>query len=54
MKKLLPGAFVAFAALCLSGIALADNTAGGSALDDLFGDVSECKENRLWRIEDTK
>jgi len=26
----------------------------GDELDDLFEDVSECSENRLWRIEDTK
>ena len=26
----------------------------GEELDDLFEDVSECSENRLWRIEDTK
>ena len=23
-------------------------------LDDMFDDVSECSENRLWKIEDTK
>lgn len=127
MKKLLPGVFVAFVALCLSGIASADNIAEtwtcklkegksiedvqatnskwlkwinaqvggggitssvgksvvgdttififvdsyptlaawaaakqamdseeGSALDDLFGEDSECSDNRLWKIEDTK
>ncbi len=27
---------------------------GGDELDDLFADVSECSENRLWKIEDTK
>ncbi len=26
----------------------------GDEVDDLFEDVSECSENRLWRIEDTK
>jgi len=26
----------------------------GKELDQLFEDVSECSENRLWRIEDTK
>ncbi len=26
----------------------------GEELDDLFEDVSECSENRLWRVEDTK
>ena len=26
----------------------------GNDLDELFEDVSECSENRLWRIEDTK
>jgi len=26
----------------------------GDELDDLFGDVSECSDNRLWRIEETK
>lgn len=26
----------------------------GDELDDLFGDVSECSENRLWKIENTK
>jgi hypothetical protein len=26
----------------------------GDELDDLFEDVSECSENRLWKIEDTK
>ncbi|MDH3612443.1 MAG: hypothetical protein OEU90_11980 [Gammaproteobacteria bacterium] len=26
----------------------------GSELDDLFKDVSECSENRLWKIEATK
>ena len=26
----------------------------GEELDELFEDVSECSENRLWRIEDTK
>ena len=26
----------------------------GEELDDLFEDVSECSENRLWKIEDTK
>ncbi len=26
----------------------------GDELDDLFEDVSECSENRLWRVEDTK
>ncbi len=26
----------------------------GNELDDLFEDVSECSENRLWKIEDTK
>lgn len=26
----------------------------GDELDDLFEDVSECSENRLWSIEDTK
>ena len=26
----------------------------GDELDDLFNDVSECSENRLWKIEDTK
>lgn len=30
-----------------------DSTAG-EELDELFEDVSECSENRLWRIEDTK
>ena len=127
MKKHLSGAFVALAALCLSGIATADGIAeswtcevkegksiedvqatnskwlkwinahvegggitssigtpivgnttvfifvdtypnlttwaaakdaldsdAGDELDDLFDDVSECGENRLWRIEDTK
>ena len=26
----------------------------GDELDELFEDVSECSENRLWKIEDTK
>ena len=26
----------------------------GDELDDLFQEVSECSENRLWKIEDTK
>ena len=26
----------------------------GNELDDLFEDVSECSENRLWKIENTK
>ena len=26
----------------------------GEELEDLFEDVSECSENRLWKIEDTK
>jgi hypothetical protein len=26
----------------------------GNDLDELFEDVSECSENRLWKIEDTK
>lgn len=26
----------------------------GDELDDLFEDVSDCSENRLWKIEDTK
>ncbi len=26
----------------------------GDEIEDLFEDVSECSENRLWRIEDTK
>lgn len=26
----------------------------GNELDDLFSDVSECSENRLWKIEDTQ
>ncbi len=26
----------------------------GDELDDLFDDVSDCSENRLWKIEDTK
>jgi len=26
----------------------------GNALDNLFEEVSECSENRLWNIEDTK
>ncbi|MGI9236967.1 MAG: hypothetical protein ACR2QZ_06195 [Woeseiaceae bacterium] len=26
----------------------------GDELDDLFEDVSECSENRLWKIENTK
>jgi hypothetical protein len=26
----------------------------GDELDDLFEDVSECSENRLWKIEETK
>lgn len=26
----------------------------GDEVDDLFDDVSECSENRLWKIEDTK
>ncbi len=26
----------------------------GEELDDLFEDVSECSQNRLWKIEDTK
>ena len=30
-----------------------DSTAGND-LDELFEDVSECSENRLWKIEDTK
>ena len=30
------------------------DSAAGEELDDLFEDVSECSENRLWRIEDTK
>ncbi len=127
MKKSLSGAFVAFAALCLSGIAYADNIAetwscklkegkeiedvqaanskwlewinanvdgggitssvgtavvgdtttfifvdnypslatwaaakealdseAGSELDDMFSEISECSDNRLWKIEDTK
>ena len=127
MKKSLPGAFVAIVALCLSGIASADNIAEtwscklkegkeiedvqaanakwlewinanvegggitsavgtavvgdtttfifvdsypslatwaaakealdseeGGSLDELFADVSECSDNRLWKIEDTK
>ncbi len=126
MKKSLSGAFVALAALCLSGIASADNIAetwtcklkdgkeiedvqaanskwlkwinanvdgggitsavgrtvvgdttififvdsypnlatwaaakealdsdAGSELDDMFSEISECSDNRLWKIEDT-
>ncbi len=126
MKKSLSGAFVALAALCLSGIAYADNIAetwtcklkdgkeiadvqaanskwlkwinanvdgggitsavgrtvvgdttififvdsypnlatwaaakealdsdAGSELDDMFSEISECSDNRLWKIEDT-
>ena len=30
------------------------DSAAGEELDDLFEDVSECSENRLWRLEDTK
>ena len=30
------------------------DSAAGEELDELFEDVSECSENRLWRIEDTK
>jgi hypothetical protein len=30
------------------------DTPEGSELDELFEDVSECSENRLWKIEDTK
>ncbi len=30
------------------------NSDAGKELDDLFEDVSECSENRLWRLEDTK
>lgn len=26
----------------------------GTALDDLFLEVSECSENRLWKLTDTK
>jgi hypothetical protein len=26
----------------------------GDEIEDLFEDVSECSENRLWKIEDTK
>lgn len=26
----------------------------GDEVDDLFDDVSECSENRLWKVEDTK
>lgn len=26
----------------------------GDELDDLFDDVSECSDNRLWKIQDTK
>ena len=26
----------------------------GEELDELFDDVSDCSENRLWKIEDTK
>jgi len=26
----------------------------GDEIDDLFQDVSECSEHRLWKIEDTK
>jgi hypothetical protein len=26
----------------------------GEEIEDLFEDVSECSENRLWKIEDTK
>jgi hypothetical protein len=26
----------------------------GTALDELFMDVSECSENRLWKLKDTK
>lgn len=127
MKKSLSGAFVAIAALCLTGIASADNIAetwscklkegkeiedgqaanskwlewinanvdgggitssvgtavvgdtttfifvdnypslavwaaakealdseAGSELDDMFSEISECSDNRLWKIEDTK
>ncbi len=127
MKKLLPGAFVAIAALCLSGIASADNIAetwtcklkdgkeiedvqaanskwlkwinenvdgggitssvgravvgdttififvdsypnlatwaaakealdsdAGGELEDMFSEISECSDNRLWKLEDTR
>lgn len=30
------------------------DSAAGEELDELFEDVSECSENRLWKIEDTK
>ena len=30
------------------------DTPEGGELDDLFEDVSECSENRLWKIEETK
>ena len=30
------------------------DTPEGGELDELFEDVSECSENRLWKIEDTK
>lgn len=30
------------------------DSAAGDELDELFDDVSECSENRLWKIEDTK
>jgi len=30
------------------------DSAAGEELDELFEDVSECSENRLWRLEDTK
>ena len=30
------------------------DSADGEKLDELFEDVSECSENRLWRLEDTK
>ena len=26
----------------------------GNALDDQYGEISECSDNRLWKIEDTR
>ena len=26
----------------------------GQEVEGLFGDVSECSDNRLWKVEDTK
>ena len=31
-----------------------DSEAGKAALKDLFKDIVDCKENRLWKIESTK